>query len=210
MKLMYLGPPGAGKGTMAARTRELLGIPHISTGELFRENVAGETPLGLEVKGIMERGDLVPDEITVAMVKERLERSDAADGFILDGFPRTIPQAEALAGVTDLDHAINFSCPEDELIRRLTGRRFCPVCGRTYHVVFLPPATKGRCDDDGAELATRDDDTLEAVRNRLMVYTESTEPLIGWYSGNGLLRDVDASVAPDRVFEAVREILGRS
>jgi adenylate kinase len=209
MKLMYLGPPGAGKGTMAARTKELLGIPHISTGELFRENVAGETPLGLMVKSIMERGDLVPDEITVAMVKERLERPDAAKGFILDGFPRTIPQAEALAGVTDLDHAINFACPEEELIRRLTGRRFCPVCGRTYHITFMPPAEEGKCDDDGAELSIRGDDTLEAVRNRLKVYGESTAPLIGWYRDNGLLRDVDASVAPDEVFDAVKAVLGR-
>lgn len=206
---MYLGPPGAGKGTMASRTKELLKIPHISTGELFRENVSEKTPLGLQVKSIMERGDLVPDEITVAMVKERLGRPDAAEGFILDGFPRTIPQAEALADVTDLDHAVNFSCPEEELIKRLTGRRFCPVCGRTYHVVFMPPREEGRCDDDGAELATRDDDTLDAVKNRLKVYAESTEPLITWYRDNGLLRDVDASVAPDEVFAALKDIVER-
>ncbi len=206
MKLMYLGPPGAGKGTMAARTKELLGIPHISTGDLFRENVSKGTELGLQVKSIMEKGDLVPDEITVAMLKERLGRSDTAAGFILDGFPRTIPQAEALAAVTDLDCAVNFACPEEELIKRLTGRRFCPACGRTYHVMFMPPREEGRCDDDGSALSVRDDDTLEAVKNRLKVYTKSTEPLIAWYRDHGLLRDVDASAAPDDVFAALKAI----
>jgi len=209
MRLIFLGPPGAGKGTMASRVKDLLKVPHVSTGELFRENVGQGTPLGLQVKAIMDRGDLVPDEVTVAMVKDRLERDDARKGFILDGFPRTIPQAEALAGITELDGVLNLVCSNEELIRRLTGRRFCPTCGRIYHIAFMPPAKEGRCDDDGSPLKIRDDDTLEAVQNRLNVYVQSTEPLIAWYRDLGLLRDIDASVAPDAVFDGIKAVLGR-
>lgn len=209
MKLIFLGPPGVGKGTMAGRVKDLLNIPHVSTGELFRENVAEETELGLKVKNILERGNLVPDEVTVAMVRDRLSCGDASDGFILDGFPRTIPQAEALENITDIDYVLNLSCPEKDLIRRLTGRRFCPSCSRTYHMDFVPPQVKGKCDDDGTDLQIRDDDSLEAVKNRLKVYSESTEPLIAWYQAKGLLRIVDASVAPDGVFEGIRKILSR-
>ena len=207
MRLIFLGPPGAGKGTMAHRAKELLGVPHVSTGALFRENAESETPLGLRVKAIMERGDLVPDEITVAMVKDRLSRSDVSKGFILDGFPRTIPQAQALADITGMDHVVNLVCSDQELVKRLTGRRSCSACGRIYHTAFMPPAVEGVCDDDGAGLTTRDDDTLEAVRNRLSVYAEATAPLIDWYRNHGLLRDVDAGVPPDAVFESVRAIL---
>lgn len=207
MRLVFLGPPGAGKGTMAVRTESLLSVPHISTGDLFREHAKNKTDLGLQVKSIMERGDLVPDEITIAMVQRRLKKDDAAGGFIFDGFPRTIPQAEAFAEITPLDHVINLQCSNQELIRRLTGRRSCPTCGRIFHTVFMPPRVDGVCDDDGSALQTRKDDTLEAVENRLSVYTEATSPLIGWYANRNLLRDVDASAAPDKVFDAIRNLL---
>ena len=209
MKLIFLGPPGAGKGTMAARAKDFLGIPHVSTGELFRENVSSGTDLGKQVKEILAQGNLVPDEVTVAMVRERLDRPDAEAGFILDGFPRTIPQAEALADITNLDCVVNFACSDEELIRRLTGRRQCPVCGRIYHIAFMPPAKDGFCDDDNAELSIRDDDKIDAVRNRLEVYKASTKPLIAWYRERGLLKDVDAAQAPDGVFESVKTVLGK-
>ncbi|PIE04848.1 MAG: adenylate kinase, partial [Spirochaetales bacterium] len=196
MKLIFLGPPGAGKGTMAARVKEYLGIPHISTGNLFRENVAEKTQLGMQVKEIMEQGNLVPDDLTIAIVKERLSRPDAEKGFILDGFPRTILQAEALEKMTSIKHVLNLICPDRELIRRLTGRRFCPACGRSYHVEFIPPKQENICDDDGHQLSIRDDDTLEAVQNRLNVYMEKTRPLIEWYENRGLLRNIEADVPP--------------
>lgn len=209
MKLIFLGPPGAGKGTMASRTHELLGVPHVSTGELFRYNINKETPLGLKIKETIEKGNLVPDETTVAIVKSRLDLPDASTGFILDGFPRTIPQAVALSEIRELDHVINLSCPSDELIRRLTGRRHCPVCGKIYHVEYMKPVVEGICDIEGTELAIRDDDKLDSVKNRLNVYADATEPLIKWYKDHGLLRIVDASKAPDGVFEAVRNVISR-
>jgi len=209
MKIVFLGPPGAGKGTMATRTHTLLDVPHVSTGELFRENIANETSLGLKVKDILSRGDLVSDEITVAMVKIRLEQEDAQDGFILDGFPRTIAQAEALGTIAGLHHVINLLCPTHLLVRRLGGRRFCPQCARTYHIDFMPPERSGVCDDDGSPLSTRDDDKQDAVQNRLKTYAELTEPLVTWYRSGNLLRELDASGPPDSVFESIRELLGR-
>jgi len=209
MRIVYLGPPGAGKGTMAIRTHELLGVPHVSTGELFRENIAGETPLGLKVKDILNRGDLVSDEITVAMVKIRLEQKDAQNGFILDGFPRTIAQAQALAAIASPRYVINLLCPTRLLIRRLSGRRFCPRCARTYHIDFMPPERNGICDDDGSQLSTRDDDKEDAVQNRLKTYGELTKPLVNWYRNDNLLREIDASGPPDRVFQSIKELLGR-
>lgn len=207
MKLMFLGPPGAGKGTIAEETRVLLKVPHISTGALFRENIESGTPLGLRVRTIMQRGDLVPDEITVAMVEERLEREDARRGFILDGFPRTIPQAEALGRITPLDHVLNLICGSDALIERLSGRRSCPRCGRIYNTALMPPAVQGVCDDDGTELTIREDDRVESVRRRLTVYTEATAPLIEWYRGRGLIRDIDAERPPKGVLASVKELL---
>lgn len=207
MKLMFLGPPGAGKGTIAEETRVLLKVPHISTGALFRENIESGTSLGLRVRTIMQRGDLVPDEITVAMVEERLEREDARRGFILDGFPRTIPQAEALGRITPLDHVLNLICGSDALIERLSGRRSCPRCGRIYNTALMPPAVQGVCDDDGTELTIREDDRVESVRRRLTVYTEATAPLIEWYRGRGLIRDIDAERPPKGVLASVKELL---
>ena len=207
MKLMFLGPPGAGKGTIAEETRGMLKVPHISTGALFRENTESGTPLGLRVRAIMQRGDLVPDEVTVAMVEERLEREDARRGFILDGFPRTIAQAEALGRITPLDHVLNFICGSDALIERLSGRRSCPRCGRIYNTALMPPAVQGVCDDDGTELTIREDDRAESVRRRLTVYTEATAPLIEWYRGRGLIRDIDAERPPEAVFASVKELL---
>ncbi len=207
MKMILLGPPGAGKGTVAKKAEVLLSIPHISTGDLFREHVSNNTELGAKVKSIMERGDLVPNELTIAMVRLRLERDDAQKGFILDGFPRTIPQAESLSEITEIDRVINLYCANEELVKRLTGRRSCPVCGRLYHTVFVPPKKEGICDDDGAGLQIRKDDTLEAVQNRLNVYTEATEPLIDWYEKHRLLRHVDGAGSMDEVFDAIRVLL---
>lgn len=207
MKLIFLGPPGAGKGTMAARAKEAYTIPHISSGQLFRENVDNGTPLGLRVKAILDRGDLVPDEITVEMVQERLGRDDADRGFILDGFPRTVPQAEALEWIVSVDHVVNFTCPEKVVIERLTGRRQCRSCGTIYHITFRPPKKEGICDVEGDALYTRDDDTLEAVRNRLRVYERQTEPLIAWYAQRELLREIDAAGDADAVWEAADAVI---
>lgn len=208
MNCIFLGPPGAGKGTMAARAAKECSIPQISTGELFREAIRNETQLGKQVQSIITQGGLVPDDVTVALVRERLGQPDAARGFILDGFPRTIPQAETLGSMTRIDKAINFSLPDEEVIRRLSGRRVCRTCGRNYHVLFLPPKVEGVCDVCGGELFTRDDDSVESIRTRLEVYTRQTAPLIEFYSDRGLLFSVDASPAPDQVFEQLKPLLG--
>ncbi len=207
MRLVFLGPPGAGKGTMAVKTQQLLSVPHISTGDLFRYHVSNNTELGRKVKIIMERGDLVSDEITVSMVQDRLRKDDAGDGFIFDGFPRTISQAKAFSKVAELDYVINLQCSKKDLIIRLTGRRSCPVCGRIYHIEFFPPQSEGICDDDDATLQTRKDDTLDAVENRLKVYDEATSPLIDWYGDQNLLQTVDASAAPEEVFSSIKKLL---
>lgn len=207
--MIFLGPPGAGKGTMAEKAKDLLGIPHVSTGDLFRDNIARDTKLGKRVKNILDRGDLVPDDVTVAMVKERLSSPDAEKGFILDGFPRTIPQAEALLEITELNHVINFVCPPDVLVKRLTGRRQCPKCGKIYHLDFMQPKKEGYCDIDGSKLTIRKDDELEAVENRLKVYSKQTEPLIKWYEQRNLLRNVTANAAPDEVFKSLRQVIQR-
>jgi adenylate kinase len=208
MNFIFLGPPGAGKGTMASRAARDRSIPQISTGELFREAIKNGTELGKQVQSIIAQGGLVPDDVTVALVRERLTQPDAARGFILDGFPRTIPQAEALGSMTRIDRAIDFSLSDDEVIRRLSGRRVCRTCGRNYHVLFLPPKTEGVCDACGGELYTRDDDTVESIRTRLEVYKRQTAPLIEFYSVRGLLVSVDASAAPDQVYEQLKPLLG--
>lgn len=212
MRLILLGPPGAGKGTQAARIAEAYGIPHISTGDILRANVRAGTDLGVEAKRYMDAGDLVPDELVMRMVGDRLREPDASTGFLFDGFPRTVPQAEALqqllvAHDAPLDAVLRLSVPRDEVIARLTGRRTCSNCGRIFHVVFDPPEVEGVCDECGGSLVQRDDDTEEVAHNRLDVYAAQTEPLEHFYWERGLLRDVEATGTPDEVFASARAIL---
>ncbi len=199
MNLVFLGPPGAGKGTIAAKAKDVYKVPHISTGDLFRANIKNETELGKQVKAILAAGNLVPDSVTIAMVKDRLKDADAANGFILDGFPRTIAQADALAEMTGLDAVVNFVLDREQIVKRLSGRRVCKSTGRTYHILFNPPKVEGIDDETGEPLIQRDDDKEEAILNRLEVYEASTAPLIAYYREKGLLVDVDASVSPDEV-----------
>ncbi len=199
MNLVFLGPPGAGKGTIASQAKKQYDIPHISTGDLFRNHIKLETELGKQVKAILAGGDLVPDSITIAMVKERLGEDDAKNGFILDGFPRTIAQAEALQGMTDLDAVVNFVLGREEIIKRLSGRRMCKSTGKIYHLIYDPPKSEGIDDETGEPLIQREDDKPEAIEHRLDVYLEQTEPLIGFYESAGLLVDIDASHSPDAV-----------
>ena len=205
MNLIFLGPPGAGKGTMAFRAKEHYSIPHISTGDLFRAAIKNQTDLGKKVKSIIDAGDLVPDELTTAIVEERLKQGDTDNGFILDGFPRTLPQAEALKNITNIDTVINFTVSEEEVIRRLSGRRVCRSCGESFHVEFIPPTKEGICDKCGGELYTRDDDKIDAIKNRLSVYASSTEPLISFYRNEGKLKDVSSAQHPNAVFEDLKK-----
>lgn len=207
MKLVFLGPPGAGKGTIAAKAKDVYSIPHISTGDLFRDNIKRETELGKKVKAILAAGDLVPDEVTIAMVKDRLASDDAANGFILDGFPRTIAQADALETISSLDKVVNFVLDKEDIIRRLSGRRVCKSTGRTYHILYNPPKVEGIDDETGEPLIQRDDDKEEAIRNRLEVYEASTAPLISYYREKGLLVDIDASASPDEVLKSMVDAL---
>ncbi|MBO5770154.1 MAG: adenylate kinase [Spirochaetales bacterium] len=196
MNLVFLGPPGAGKGTIAVIAKDALGVPHISTGDLFRANIKNETELGKEVKAILASGGLVPDEITIKMVEKRLQEDDAQKGYILDGFPRTVPQADALAEMSKLDAVINFVLDPDEIIRRLSGRRVCKSTGRTYHITSNPPKVEGIDDETGEPLIQRDDDKPEAIKHRLEVYEAATAPLIEYYRAKGILIDLDCSGAP--------------
>lgn len=210
--LVLLGGPGAGKGTQAERLAENLGIPQVSTGDLFRENLKGETELGLMAKGYMERGELVPDEVTVGMVRERLSRPDAARGAILDGFPRTIAQAEALDGIlADLGARLAIvpyiKVPEEVLLARLAGRWTCKSCGAMYHQLFSPPQRAGSCDRCGGELYQRPDDTPETQKHRIEVYVEQTAPLIGYYRESSLLVEVDGRPGIDEIQGQLLEIV---
>jgi adenylate kinase len=207
MNLIFLGAPGAGKGTLAGIVSGEYAIPQISTGDLFREAVKNGTELGQKVKGIMERGELVPDELTVALVRKRLEQPDTARGYIMDGFPRTIAQAQALGSFQRIDGAINFRSADSVVIRRLSGRRVCRNCGAIYHVDNIPPKVEGVCDRCGGELYIRDDDRIESIRNRLRVYREQTEPLIEYYRGLGLLREIDSSRSVEDSAAQLRPIL---
>jgi adenylate kinase len=204
MRVVLLGPPGAGKGTQAQVIAGELGAPAISTGDIFRANVSGQTELGQQAKVYMDAGDLVPDEITVAMVKDRLAEPDAKVGFLLDGFPRTVPQArtldEILAGAgSPLDVVLELVVDDDEVVRRLSGRRTCRQCGHIWHLDFDPPSTEGVCDICGGELFQRDDDMPETIRHRLEVYYEQTAPLVGYYAEEGILVGIDAMGPVDDV-----------
>ena len=207
MKLIFLGPPGAGKGTLAAQAVEFLKVPHISTGNIFRAAIAAQSPLGLKVKGIIDAGKLVDDETTIALVKDRLAQDDTKGGYILDGFPRTIPQAEALATFATLDRVVNFDIPDTGVIERLSGRRVCRDCGLNYHAVFNKPKKEGVCDKCGGEVYIRDDDREEAVQKRLQVYRDETAPLIDFYRERGLIIDVDARPSPEEVLANFRAVI---
>ena len=212
MRTILLGPPGAGKGTQAARLTEVHDVPHISTGDILRENVRNGTQLGLEAKRFMDAGDLVPDEVLIGLVASRLEEPDAARGFLFDGFPRTVPQAEALDQLladrdTPLDVVLELVIDHEDVVRRLTGRRTCAGCGRIFHVDFDPPTAEGVCDACGGELVQREDDTEAVVRNRLEVYREQTEPLVAFYGERGLVRQLPATGSMDEVTERALALL---
>uniref|UniRef100_A0A7C3ZFR9 Adenylate kinase n=1 Tax=Archaeoglobus fulgidus TaxID=2234 RepID=A0A7C3ZFR9_ARCFL len=212
MNLIFLGPPGAGKGTQAKRVAEKYGIPQISTGDMLREAVAKGTELGKKAKEYMDRGELVPDEVVIGIVRERLQQSDCEKGFILDGFPRTLAQAEALDGMLKelnkkIDAVINVAVPEEEVVKRITNRRTCRNCGAVYHLVYAPPKEDNRCDKCGGELYQRDDDREETVRERYRVYRKNTEPLIDYYRNKGILYDVDGTKDIEGVWKEIEAIL---
>lgn len=212
MKIIMLGAPGAGKGTQAKMIAEKYSIPHISTGDIFRANIKNGTQLGMEAKKYMDQGLLVPDELTVKILLDRVANEDCKNGYVLDGFPRTIPQAEVLdKALTELgdkiDYAIDVDVPDENIVRRMGGRRACLSCGATYHIEHIPPKTEGICDTCGQELVLRDDDKPETVQNRLSVYHEQTQPLIDFYAAKGVLKTVDGTMDMKDVFNAIVEIL---
>ncbi|MEB6412569.1 adenylate kinase [Staphylococcus saprophyticus] len=198
MNIILMGLPGAGKGTQASEIVKKFPIPHISTGDMFRKAIKDETDLGKEAKSYMDRGELVPDEVTVGIVKDRISEDDAKKGFLLDGFPRTIEQAEALSNIMkeldrEIDAVINIEVPEEELMNRLTGRRICEKCGTTYHLVFNPPKVDGICDLDGGKLYQREDDNPETVANRLNVNVKQSKPILEFYDNKNVLKNIDGS-----------------
>ncbi|MDR0885644.1 MAG: adenylate kinase [Clostridiales Family XIII bacterium] len=214
MRMILLGPPGAGKGTQAVRITKDFGIPAISTGDIFRTNIKEGTELGVKAKGYMDKGDLVPDSLVIDLVRDRLSWDDAKDGFILDGFPRTVAQAEALQGIlkdlgTKLDIVVSIVVPDEELVRRIAGRRVCRACGAPYHVDSLKPKVDGVCDICGGELYQRADDNEETVRNRIAVYEESTLPLVEFYTEAGLLTEIDGTIGIDKVEGLIAKALDK-
>ena len=213
MKIIMLGAPGAGKGTQAKKIAAKYGIPHISTGDIFRANIKNGTELGKKAKTYMDQGLLVPDELVVDLVVDRVNQDDCENGYVLDGFPRTIPQAEALTEALEkmgqkVDFAIDVNVPDENIVKRMGGRRACVTCGATYHMVYAPTKKEGICDTCGAELILRDDDKPETVQKRLNVYHDQTQPLIDYYTSQGILRTVDGTVDIDDVFRAITEFLG--
>lgn len=208
-----LGAPGAGKGTQAKRIAAKFSIPHISTGDIFRANIKNNTPLGAKAKSYMDKGELVPDELVIELIMDRFAQDDCVNGYVLDGFPRTIPQAEeldkALKSVNDnLDYAIDVEVPDDNIINRMSGRRACINCGATYHIVHNPPKVENECDTCNGELILRDDDKPETVKNRLDVYHTQTEPLLKYYTEKGILYTVDGTQDMDTVFDSICKIVG--
>ena len=213
MRIIMLGAPGAGKGTQAKKIAEKYGIPHISTGDIFRANIKNGTELGKKAKTYMDQGLLVPDELTCDLVVDRIQQDDAKNGYVLDGFPRTIPQAEALTNALNaieqkMEYALNIDVPDENIIHRMAGRRACVGCGATYHVEFNPPKVQDVCDVCGEALILRDDDKPETVMNRLNVYHEQTKPLIDYYEKQGIVHTIDGTQTMDQVFSDIRKILG--
>ncbi|WP_280772149.1 adenylate kinase [Salipaludibacillus daqingensis] len=212
MNLILMGLPGAGKGTQAEKIVEKYGVPHISTGDMFRAAIKNGTDLGLKAKSFMDEGNLVPDEVTVGIVKERLSQDDCKDGFLLDGFPRTVAQASALEDMLtslgrQLDHVLYIKVPKEDLSKRLTGRWICPTCGATYHEIYNPPKVQGKCDKDGSDLIQREDDKPETVEKRLEVNLGQTKPLVDFYTEKGYLRNIDGQQDIEVVFEDLDALL---
>lgn len=215
MKIVLLGPPGAGKGTQAKSISNKYSIPHISTGDIFRKNISENTPLGIEAKSYIDNGQLVPDEVTINMVKDRLNQDDCKVGYLLDGFPRTVAQADALNNFLidkneQLDTALLIKVPNEFILERMTGRRVCPSCGASYHVKFNPPTNEEKCNLCGSEVIQRKDDTVETVKERLDVYEKETQPLIEFYKEKNLLIAVDGTKAINEVFRGICELLGNN
>ena len=212
MNIVLMGLPGAGKGTQAEKIVEKYAIPHISTGDMFRAAIKEGTELGLKAKAFMDEGKLVPDEVTIGIVRERLSQPDCEKGFLLDGFPRTVPQAEALDSILEeldrpVEHTINIEVEKEELIARLSGRRICKTCGASYHLIFNPPAVEGKCDKDGGELYTRADDNPETVANRLEVNRNQAQPLLDFYQAKGVLTNIDGQQDINKVFADLDALL---
>ncbi|MFF5996291.1 adenylate kinase [Lysinibacillus sp. KU-BSD001] len=212
MNIVLMGLPGAGKGTQAEKIVEKYAIPHISTGDMFRAAIKEGTELGLQAKSFMDQGQLVPDEVTIGIVRERLSQADCEKGFLLDGFPRTVPQAEALDHILEelgrpVEHTINIQVEKDELVARLSGRRICKSCGASYHLVFNPPKEEGKCDKDGGELYTRADDNPETVTNRLEVNMNQAQPLLDFYQAKGVLTNIDGQQDIEKVFADLDALL---
>lgn len=215
MKIVMLGAPGAGKGTQAIKIADKYDIPHISTGDIFRANIKGGTELGQKAKSYIDKGELVPDEVTIGMLLDRIAQDDCKNGYVLDGFPRTIPQAESLTEALKsqgdrIDFALNIDVPDEAIIKRMSGRRACPKCGATYHIVYAAPKTENICDKCGTELIIRSDDKPETVKDRLNIYHQQTEPLIAYYKTAGVLREVDGTQELPKVFEDVVAILSEN
>ena len=213
MKIVMLGAPGAGKSTQAKKIAGKYGIPHVSTGDIFRANIKNGTKLGMQAKAYMDAGNLVPDEITIGMLLDRIHQEDCEKGYVLDGFPRTIPQAESLTAALkergeSIDYAIDVDVPDENIIRRMSGRRACLSCGATYHIVYNAPKKEGVCDQCGEPLVLRDDDKPETVQNRLNVYHRQTQPLIDYYKKEGVLAQVDGTQDMEQVFQDIVKILG--